>query len=99
MTCFNSDGSKVELNFEPDPSDQGEPCHVTSLACYAGMRVLTFEQRRSLAYIEALRLILNEEVDAQILQNALNALDDYKSEGEGNILGHVNNGNLVLGHK
>jgi hypothetical protein len=88
-----------ELMFEPDPSDQGEPFHVTSLACYAGMRVLTFEQRRSLAYIEALRLIINEEVDPQILQNALNALDHYKSEGEGNILGHINNGNLVLGHK
>ena len=99
MICCNSDGSEVELSFEPDPSDQGESCHVTSLACYAGMRVLTFEQRRSLAYIEALRLINNEEVDAQILQNALNALDDYKSEGEGKILGHINNGNLVLGHK
>lgn len=99
MTCCNSDGSKVELRFEADPFEQGEPCHVTSLACYAGMRVLTFEQRKSLAYIEALRLINNEEVDAQILQNALNALDDYKSEGEGNILGHVNNGNFVLGHK
>ena len=100
MTCCKSGGSEVELIFEPDPSDQGEPCQVTSLACYAGMRVLTFEQRRSLAYIEALRLILNEEVDAQILQNALNALDDYKSEGEGNILSRINNGNLgILGHK
>jgi vesicle coat complex subunit len=63
------------------------------------MRVLTFEERRSLAYIEALRLINNEEVDAQVLQKALKALDDYRSEGEGNILGHVNNGYLVLGHK
>lgn len=99
MTCCNSDGSEVELMFEPGQSDQGEPCQDTSLACYAGMRVLTFEQSRSFAYIEALRLIINEEVDDQILQNALNALDDYKSEGEGNILGHVNNGNFVLGHK
>lgn len=99
MTCCNSDGSEVELRFEPDPPDQGESCQVTSLACYAGMRVLTFEQRRSLAYIEALRLIINEEVDAQVLQNALSALDDYKSEGEANILVHVNNGNFVLGHK
>lgn len=85
---------------EPDPSDQGESCQVTSLACYAGLRVMTFEERRSLVYIEALRLIINEEVDAHILQNALISLDDYKSEGEGNILDHINNGNLGhLGHK
>lgn len=99
LICCNSDGSEVEILLEPDPSDQGEPCQVTSLVCYAGMRVLTFEQRRSLAYIEALRLIINEEVDAQTLNNALKALDNFKSEQEENILDHINTGNFVLCHK
>lgn len=78
MLCWNPGSSDVALVPWPDYAGASDRFECTGLACNNAIREMTFEQRKTAVFIEAVHLIVRDGVEPKALHAALLALEEYK---------------------
>lgn len=85
MICWIPETDDVMLFPWPDNNDKlgilerstGKHYH-TGGACWAAIRKMTFEQRKTTVFIEAIHMIVRDKCDPMAVHFALCGLDEYR---------------------
>jgi hypothetical protein len=78
MLCWNPGTAEVELIPWPDRTGASRQYRMSTLACNAGVQKKTFEQRKSLAFIEAMVLIIRDGCDPAAVHKTMLGLEEYR---------------------
>lgn len=78
MLLWNPETGDVLLKDWPE-RDNRHPDYNTGLACWTYMRKATFEQRKTMVFIEAMHLIVRDGIDASKLHSVLLGLEEYRA--------------------
>ena len=78
MLCWNPESNEVALIPWPDTERRSEKYLMSSLAAYADVRKMTFEQRKAKVFIEAAHLIVRDGCDPASVHFALLGLEEYR---------------------
>ena len=70
-----------DVLLKPWPQSDGQQRdYRSSLACCANVQTASFEQRKTIIFIEAMRLIVRDGIDPRRLHGVLLGLDEYRAE-------------------
>ena len=76
MICWNPGGDVAVVNW-PDESQASKGYRMTSGACYAKTHKLDHEQRKTLVFIDAVKLIVRDGCDPWKVHQALLGVKEY----------------------
>ena len=78
MLCWDPGTANVKLVPWPDKARASDAYRMTALACNSYMHDMDFEQRKAIAFIEAMHLIVRDKVEATAVHNAMLGLAEYR---------------------
>lgn len=76
MFCWNPGGNVVLIPW-PDESGLGRAYRRSGGACYAHIRDMDFEERKTIAFVEAVVLIVRDGCAPETVHQAFLGLDEY----------------------
>jgi hypothetical protein len=79
MLCWNQNSAEVALVPWPDYARASDRYDCTGLACNKDVQRATFEQRKTIVFIEAWHLVIGDGVDPAAVHRALWPLDEYRA--------------------
>ncbi len=62
MLCWDPDSERVALMPWPDRARRSDAYRMSGLACYSHVQGMTFEQRKTVVFIEAMHLVVRERL-------------------------------------
>lgn len=77
ILCWNSNSDEVAIVPFPDTDRLSKDYDFTALACYADMRYKSFEELKTIVFIEAMHLIVRDGCDPVAVHKALSAVKEY----------------------
>ncbi|WP_156880531.1 hypothetical protein [Thermomonas fusca] len=78
MLCWTPGTANVKLVPWPDTIRASDAYRSTTLACNSYVHGKNFEQRKAIAFIEAVHLIVRDKVDAAAVHNTMLDLEEYR---------------------
>ena len=78
MLCWTPDTDKVALVRWPDTCGASKAYLCSALACDFAVHEMTFEQRKTMVFIEAMHLIIRDGCAARAVHRALLGLEEYR---------------------
>ena len=78
MLCWNPGTDQVEVLPHPDKDRKSRKYKMSCLACNIPLKKATFEQRKTLVFIEAIHLIVRDRCDPDAVHKALLNLEEYQ---------------------
>lgn len=76
MFCWNPGGS-VALVPWPDTANRSKAFSMSGGACYSHTHKMSFEERKAMAFIEAVILIVRDQCDPHEVHKAFLGLEEY----------------------
>ncbi len=77
MLCWNPGTDQVALVPWPDRSNLSDNFRYSTLACNSDIHDMSFERRKSIAFIEAMHLIVRDKCDPFAVHKAMSGLREY----------------------
>jgi hypothetical protein len=77
MLAWNPGTAEVALIRWPATRGEDRKYEMTALACNSDVQEATFEQRKTIVFIEAMHLIIADECDPFAVHSALLGLEEY----------------------
>jgi hypothetical protein len=87
MLCWDVGTANIKLVFWPDTERRSDGFDCTTLACYKHIREKTFEERKTVVFVEAMHLIIRDGCNPQAVHNALIHLEEYRDGCSGDMPG------------
>lgn len=84
MICWNPGGA-VALVPWPDRAGASDRFEMSGGACYGEVKRASFEQRKAMAFIEAMHLIVRDGCDPAEVNRVLMGLEEYRAGCSGDM--------------
>jgi hypothetical protein len=79
MVCWNPKTDEVALIPWPDSHGLGDKYRMSALACYSHVQEMSsFIERKAMAFIEAMHLIIRDGCAPMAVHNAMLGLEEYR---------------------